>query len=212
MVSFQAKVTNCQAKGFFRSCRLPIGQKSDNMGLTKDFVAAHTSRFKMKHSKTLHPQRKIVNDLSLFIATGLINCVGIISTDISLTQWSIQNNWTVFNSTSAFFIVVSGVKFVSAFGNCNVIQIRRLLFFFSYWDFLWADWSNGEWDWAYAQSLWSSIANEWMLIVLVRRKLYDQISRLRTPGRGVRRWSHPCYLVTITENLSFDVLHCYYST
>lgn len=87
MVSFQAKVTNCQAKGFFRSCRLPIGQKSDNMGLTKDFVAAHTSRFKMKHSKTLHPQRKIVNDLSLFIATGLINCVGIISTDISLTQW-----------------------------------------------------------------------------------------------------------------------------
>lgn len=87
MVSFQAKVTNCQAKGFFRSCRLPIGQKSDNMGLTKDFVAAHTSRFKMKHSKTLHPQRKIVNDLSLFIATRLINCVGIISTDISLTQW-----------------------------------------------------------------------------------------------------------------------------
>lgn len=49
-----------------------------------------------------------------------------------LSPWSIQNNWTVFNSTSAFFIVVSGVKFVSAFGNCNVIQIRRLLFFFSY--------------------------------------------------------------------------------
>ena len=47
-----------------------------------------------------------------------------------LSPWSIQNNWTVFNSTSAFFIVVSGVKFVSAFGNCNVIQIRRLLFFF----------------------------------------------------------------------------------
>ena len=28
-----------------------------------------------------------------------------------LSPWSIQNNWTVFNSTSAFFIVVSGVKF-----------------------------------------------------------------------------------------------------
>ena len=53
---------------------------------------------------------------------------------------------------------------------------------------------------------------EWMLIVLVRRKLYDQISRLRTPQPGVRRWSHPCYFVTLTENLSFDVLHCYYST
>ena len=58
MVSFPTKVTNCQAKSFHWSCRLPIGQESRDMDLTKDFAAAHTGRFNKKHENDSSPAEK----------------------------------------------------------------------------------------------------------------------------------------------------------
>lgn len=43
MVSLLTKVTNCQAKSSFKSCRLSIGQESRDEALTKD-LSNHSQR------------------------------------------------------------------------------------------------------------------------------------------------------------------------
>lgn len=58
MVSFLTKVTNCQAKSFFESCRLSIGQESRDEALTKDLSSHSQKLVNKEHSSDFSPAEK----------------------------------------------------------------------------------------------------------------------------------------------------------